>query len=71
MSPDSPDSHMKISYFLQFNGNRLYGAWMFSQLFSNWKQIYTEAKVNKMVDKNCEHCYQHIIQKVLNKNELV
>ena len=51
----------------------MYGAWMYSQLFANWKQIFTEAWLQRPIDPECDHCYQplHIIQKVLNKNELV
>ena len=32
---------------VMFNANRIYGPYMYSHLFANWDQIYTEAEMFK------------------------
>lgn len=53
----------------QFNLHRMYGPQLFSQLFANWKQVYTEA----ITGRSFPNSYQplHVVQKVTSAEELL
>jgi hypothetical protein len=48
-----------------FNSHKIYGPIMFSHLFANWKQIYTDTDLSKFSEK-CDHCYQplHVLERL-------
>jgi hypothetical protein len=40
---------------IDFNSHKIYGSKMFSHLFANWKQIYTDTDLNQFLEK-CDQC---------------
>lgn len=56
--PSGPDR-------IEFNGHKMYGPIMYSQLFANWKQVFTLNDFDKFSEK-CNFCYQpnHVIERV-------
>ena len=48
-----------------FNGARVYGKLLFSHLYANWEQVYTETNFD--LEPECKYCYQPLI--VLKKPE--
>lgn len=56
--PTGPDT-------LSYNSHRIYGPLLYSHLFANWKQVYTETDYEEFRE-NCNHCYQplHIVEKM-------
>ena len=56
--PTGPD-------IVSYNSHKIYGPVLYSHLFANWKQVYTETDMNQY-DETCNYCYQplHVIEKV-------
>ena len=49
---------------LRYNAGRIYGPWLYSHLFANWRQLYSSADYD-MYDERCPQCYQpvHVLEK--------
>ena len=57
--PSGPD-------LIIFNSHKLYGPIMYSHLFANWKQVWTDNDFNKYNENDCNWCYQplHVVERV-------
>jgi hypothetical protein len=56
--PSGPD-------LIYFNTHRVYGPVMFSHLFANWNQVYTENDFSNFNKTGCNYCYEplHVLEK--------